>query len=363
MRIDPRNVAAGVAGAIALPAAVLSVLGFLDDVAWPFEVAAAFRASYAVALAGGAAVLALARRRALALLALACAIADAVVVLPHVVPGPREAGQGPVVRVCLANLRAANRRHEDVLAWVRETDADVVVLEEVNARWAAALAPLDATHPTRMVRPREDDFGIGLWTRLPAVQLDDADLGASDVPAPVARLEAGGGATFTLVAVHALPPVSSAYAAVRAAQLRGVARIATHAEGPVVVLGDLNAAPWSPALATCLASGDLRNAAEGFGWRPTWPTASALVQVPLDHVLVSPGIGVRSLDVGPDLGSDHFPVVADLVLRAVAVRQGRGGPGRVRRCATPSPTRRKTSWRGSPRTTASRRRRSRSSVA
>jgi endonuclease/exonuclease/phosphatase (EEP) superfamily protein YafD len=39
-----------------------------------------------------------------------------------------------------------------------------------------------------------------------------------------------------------------------------------------------------------------------------------IVGLAIDHVLASPEIGVRDYLVGPDLGSDHLPVVAGLVL-------------------------------------------------
>jgi hypothetical protein len=37
----------------------------------------------------------------------------------------------------------------------------------------------------------------------------------------------------------------------------------------------------------------------------------------LDHVLVSPDIGVRSVTEGHGQGSDHRPIIAELVFRAL----------------------------------------------
>jgi endonuclease/exonuclease/phosphatase family metal-dependent hydrolase len=34
----------------------------------------------------------------------------------------------------------------------------------------------------------------------------------------------------------------------------------------------------------------------------------------IDHVLVSPSVGILANRVGADLGSDHLPVIADLVV-------------------------------------------------
>ena len=37
-----------------------------------------------------------------------------------------------------------------------------------------------------------------------------------------------------------------------------------------------------------------------------------LLTIPIDHCLISRDITVSNLYVGPDLGSDHLPLVADL---------------------------------------------------
>ncbi len=62
------------------------------------------------------------------------------------------------------------------------------------------------------------------------------------------------------------------------------------------------------------------------GWRrpkrSAWPSASRIfaslggvnVGTPIDHVVVSRGIGVADLFTGPAFNSDHLPVVADLKL-------------------------------------------------
>jgi endonuclease/exonuclease/phosphatase (EEP) superfamily protein YafD len=81
-----------------------------------------------------------------------------------------------------------------------------------------------------------------------------------------------------------------------------------------VLLGDLNCTPWSPAFDRLLAAARLRDSGRGRGLHPTWFSAVPFVGLPIDHVLVGPGVGVRGRHVGPDIGSDHRPVIADLVL-------------------------------------------------
>lgn len=97
----------------------------------------------------------------------------------------------------------------------------------------------------------------------------------------------------------------------------------------VVVLGDFNA-PLSEASLLALTGPSLREARALAIEPPVGPvtTFNGWVMVPapggaIDHVLVSPGLGVRRHHVlaeqfGGRLASDHFPVIADLFRRTPA---------------------------------------------
>ena len=56
----------------------------------------------------------------------------------------------------------------------------------------------------------------------------------------------------------------------------------------------------------------LKNSRMGVGILPTWPAPVPLI--PIDHVLVSSDIKVRNISVGRDIGSDHLPLIVDLIL-------------------------------------------------
>ena len=83
---------------------------------------------------------------------------------------------------------------------------------------------------------------------------------------------------------------------------------------PVIVAGDFNTTPWSPHFRDLLAASGLRNAAQGQGWIATWPWAFWPARIPIDHVLARGPIAVEDLRRGPSIGSDHYPVIADLRL-------------------------------------------------
>jgi endonuclease/exonuclease/phosphatase family metal-dependent hydrolase len=81
-----------------------------------------------------------------------------------------------------------------------------------------------------------------------------------------------------------------------------------------VVLGDLNATPWSPYFRNLERAASLRDTGRRSGWRPTWPSALPPLWIPLDHCLVSKEIPYASRTVGNYVGSDHFPIIVDVVL-------------------------------------------------
>ena len=75
-----------------------------------------------------------------------------------------------------------------------------------------------------------------------------------------------------------------------------------------LMAGDFNTTPWARGLFA--VEGQLRRAS---GAVPSWPNAWGLLSVlPLDHVLTSNGWRLVEASRGPDLRSDHRPVVVRL---------------------------------------------------
>ena len=79
-------------------------------------------------------------------------------------------------------------------------------------------------------------------------------------------------------------------------------------------MGDMNATPWSPVLRHFMEQNGLRDSALGYGVHPTWFSRWLPLGIPIDQILHSDGITVLDRRVGPDVGSDHFAVTADIAL-------------------------------------------------
>ena len=221
------------------------------------------------------------------------------------------------LRLLLANVNTVNRSWDRVLALVAEEDPDVIALLEVSDAWLEGLAPLAETHPLRAVEPREDNFGIALWSRLEPGTAEvlhhaEAQHGTRTLPAIRATFDLGSGHPVTLIACHPVPPVGRRLTAARNEQLAWLTTLAAQAGPRTILAGDLNATPWclEPHLTWHLQ--DAR-ATAGAGLATTWPARLPdPFRIPIDHILHARGITCTSLRVGPRIGSDHLPLIADL---------------------------------------------------
>lgn len=303
----------GVLQAATVVAIGASLAGFLARHAWRFEQLCHYRPQYFVCLAAAAFLFALGRRYRSAGAAGAFAAVNLALILPLYVSGAPPASGGPRLRILLANVHTSNTQHGKMIAYVQRCNPDVVVFEEVDERWVEALKPLRAAYPHGQTEDQEDNFGIALWSRLPLEESSVQYFGEAWLPSIVARLKLDR-LPVTLVATHPLPPMSGENVRLRNGQLSAVAEYVSSQSGAKVVVGDLNTTSWSPCFAQLENGTGLRDSRKGFGLQPTWPAGVPWLWIPIDHCLVSSEVAVVSREVGPQVGSDHYPVLIELSL-------------------------------------------------
>jgi endonuclease/exonuclease/phosphatase (EEP) superfamily protein YafD len=80
------------------------------------------------------------------------------------------AAEGLRVKIVQMHVLTINRHFAAVTAWLLKTGVDVIVLEEVNPHWVSELTPLLKKYPYRVARPRNDNFGIFIFSRRPIIQ-------------------------------------------------------------------------------------------------------------------------------------------------------------------------------------------------
>jgi endonuclease/exonuclease/phosphatase (EEP) superfamily protein YafD len=301
----------GLLEALGFAAVVISLAGFLGAFTWWLEILSHFRVQYALCFAALALLFASGRKWRRTACALALALVNALPVLIfRLPPAPSPPAAGPVFRAMLINVNSHLGDPGAVGAVITSVRPDILVLEEISDRWLNQLAPALDIYPYRKTAPRHDNFGIGLFSRHPIETARIVPFGLVDIPSLFAECRIGS-RRLAVVATHPMPPGDALLAAERNRHLDWIAREIAALPGPVLLLGDLNATPWSPVYRRFAQNSGLRNSAQGRSIRPTWPAFIPLLWIPIDHVLHSPDIAIHAHRVGPDVGSDHLPVRVD----------------------------------------------------
>jgi endonuclease/exonuclease/phosphatase (EEP) superfamily protein YafD len=228
--------------------------------------------------------------------------------------GAAAAAEGAPLRLVSANVLDSNPTPGRVLDFVRASDADLVVLIDAKSgRWREVLAALGDLYPHRAPDAWQEGAPVILFSRRPIPVETEVRPTAPDRPYVVAKLAAAE-ATPLVVGVHpASPsPTEPEDSRKRNYQLDHIGATVEGVAGPVIVAGDFNTTPWSPHFRDLLAATGLRDAGIGQGWLPTWPVRLGPAGIPIDHVLIKGQVAVGSLRRGPDVGSDHYPLIADL---------------------------------------------------
>ncbi|GMA23002.1 hypothetical protein GCM10025864_07610 [Luteimicrobium album] len=236
------------------------------------------------------------------------------------------------MRILSYNVRSLKQDRHAVLGVLRDTEADVVALQEPPKWWASTVrlqalardAGLKVAVPggiagarttALLVRPGVEVLGARAL-RLPLRLVRRSHWFPTLRGVAVARLrfpetEHGGALEATVASVHLSLDVDE-----RAGHLprieAAVAGLAPEGWGDVVVAGDLNEEPGGPAW-QALESHDLADAGAGDG-RPTFSTTSPRKR--LDVVLTGERLSAvaRRVDLdGVARASDHFPVVAEVL--------------------------------------------------
>ena len=315
MRLEPRSpTLIGLLKAAAACTVVFSLTTFAHPWHRYFELFSHFRLQYLVVALILALLLAVTRQRHWAAAMAAVSIINALPVVPwYVTDSATPAANKTQIHILFANVNSGNSNTQALIELAEAEQPDLIVLQEVNDRWATAMDARRSDYPHRRVIPRNDQFGIAVYSRQAFVKVDVLDSPPFGFPSLVIQQNIGG-IVVNLVSTHPIPPPGKQRFEARNEQLADIgARIAA-LDGPTLLIGDLNTAMWGHHYEMLIDRTGLRNARRGYGVIPTWPAQLPFAMIPIDHCLVSNEIAVLDIRSGPAIGSDHLPLIVTLGL-------------------------------------------------
>ena len=298
-------------------AAASSILALGARGHWLMDLLANFRVQYALYLVLAALLFFLCRNSRWAVVTAVLAALNLWIISPYLVPSPRSAvvekELGESFRLMNFNVLSSNRRHDDVITYLREKDADFVFLLEASPEWEPALKKLSDLYPHQKNEIQAGNFGIALLSKTPFQKVEVAEY--TPLIASIDALVLVGDKRVRLIGTHPYPPINAKVCRLRNAHMQRLAESIAKETGATktIVAGDFNMTPWSPHFVDFLSASQLEDSAKGRGVMPTWYALPLFsFGVPIDHICVSEGIHIEDRGVGPDLGSDHRAVWVDV---------------------------------------------------
>jgi endonuclease/exonuclease/phosphatase (EEP) superfamily protein YafD len=295
--------------------ALFSIVGYLGKFNLFFELSSHFKLQYL--LVGFSTFIFFAQvqsKKRWLLVSAFCIIINLAEIVPWYFPAPALAGATPEqnLRILHSNVLRSNRRYSEVISLVKAEQPDIAVFVEVNTSWAKELSVLSEMFPYYSQQQESENFGSAIYSKLPLenVSVKAFSQGRKSLLADV-KFQ---GKIISMILAHPTVPIKQQSFIDRNKQLAAIGEYAAQVKNPLIVVGDFNTTMWSPFYTNMVKTAKVRNARSGFGILPTWPTFLPLAYIPIDHFLVSKEIGVLKIRTGRNVGSDHLPLITDLVL-------------------------------------------------
>jgi len=293
--------------------AMCSLLGYLGAYHWMLDMLSHFKLQYLIILTTGTILLYFLKKNS-AIIYIIFIVITAMEVLPVYYGGNKLDTLSTSVKIVCINLLSSNDDSEKVIQFIDAKLPDIVVLQEYTNRWQNQLEPKLSEYQCRLTVPRDDNFGIAVFSKIHLSGLEQKQIGNAGLPSVTGNFKVDN-TDITLIASHPLPPVGSHFFDQRNLQLEQLGRLVAGAKNEVVLVGDLNISSFSTHFKQLISNSGLSDSRKGFGLLTTWPTWFGLAQTTLDHCLISNDIGVKAREVGDNIGSDHLPILVEIGMK------------------------------------------------
>lgn len=207
------------------------------------------------------------------------------------------------------NVMATNPEGGRIAAHLEETLPDVAILLEASAA-AAEMPRLDAAYPHRIGCAAPDNCDTVLLSRLPVEASQIYRIGPFKRERLIVARIAVAGRSVTVMALHLSKPYFDDFAWIELSEVRALLR---KVEGPLVLAGDFNAAPWAYWEARIASQMQLVPAPT---FPATWPVALGDFGVPIDNVFTREALVTRISALADPMGSNHRGLVATIAIPA-----------------------------------------------
>lgn len=259
--------------------------------------------------------------QALVVATVACILFQGWWILPYFKPYPNEVKRSTNtnaasrIRILAANVLATNRNSDGLILLIRQHRPDIFVTLESNAWWQEKLSVLESEYRHTIKCPLENLYGMHVFSRLPLENSVTRFLVEPDIPSMHTTVVLQSQQRIHMHFLHPTPPspTENDESTERDAELLVVAKSVAGLDIPVIVAGDLNDVAWSSTTRLFRKISGLLDPRIGRGMFNTFHAGYWFLRWPLDHLFHSRHFTLSFIKRLPAFGSDHFPMLIELV--------------------------------------------------
>ncbi|MEM7502632.1 MAG: endonuclease/exonuclease/phosphatase family protein [Pseudomonadota bacterium] len=297
-----------------LGVAAATALSLADGGLWASDLVANLRLHLLIACLLLVGYWLLERRRAMAALMVMSLLVNAALTYRALMPlSAPTSDDGAVLRVATINVRQSNDDVERVQKYLVDQSVDIVIVQEISARWLEALSALENEYPYQLAEPRVGNFGIAMLSKRAPSHQAVRHFTAGGIPYIEVTVPVGD-VPVTIIGVHLSWPVMPGSFRARNAQILELSEREFDQSERLVLCGDLNLSIWSDWFDRLLAEGHFADVDPQVAVATTWPSFLPWGGLSIDHCLARPGVAVSAREVGPSIGSDHLPTAFELTI-------------------------------------------------
>lgn len=218
----------------------------------------------------------------------------------------------PTYRLMQMNLRFDNPTPEAALSLIGAARPDVITLGEVSDMWRERLGLLDAAYPYRVICPQPSHIGgTAILSRRPFVEGFEPHCGDRGSFAKI-RIDLGG-REIEIATLHMGWP----WPFEQPWQMPRLIPLLEDVDHDAIIVGDLNAVPWSHAARRIAEAG---NASILRGIGPSWldrrlpDQLRPLIGLPIDNLMLKGDVIATGLQRLANPGSDHLAILLEFSL-------------------------------------------------
>lgn len=225
--------------------------------------------------------------------------------------------KGPELKlsILISNVLMTNRQPEKLLHHIQKYNPDLICFVETDQWWQDQLEHLKKSYPYHIDVPRDDTYGMHLFSKLELHNSEVRYLIEKDIPSIHTEFKLGNH-FINASLIHPKPPApNEAWTSKKRDQeILLMAEVIRKTQEPYILMGDLNDVAWSETTRKFKKVSGLLDPRRGRGFFNTYNAKNPFLRWPLDHVFVSQHFHLVRMKRLKSVGSDHFPILIVLTI-------------------------------------------------